>query len=202
MQTALAIRDRVVQAALLACWDWEVTETLPDLLDLYRMYPAADRWSTEAVEHSGGTAATAKKEWLVRFGHPLKQRARPALFASLKRTLEQLTGRTFASTTTPTGPNRADTPASRGIRARGRSSSGATPPTPTNRAAAGAPARRKHGAGRTRFSPHLLHPLHAAPPATTRGRGHQPPGPTPRSRIVNIQDPPSCPARTRGRRSA
>lgn len=70
---------------------------LPGVLSLFRMYPTAATWETGAIEHAGGTNATAKAEWLVVFGHPQKQRARPKVHAALVAALKELTGEDLAS---------------------------------------------------------------------------------------------------------
>lgn len=85
--------DELVTEALAAITAWKLTEALPDVSFLFRMYPRENRWETGAIVHLGGTNASAKAEWMRYFGHPLKQKARPAVYRSLLSTLEALLGR-------------------------------------------------------------------------------------------------------------
>lgn len=71
--------DELAVAAVDAAQSWDTRELACELTVLLRMYPRAHRWETGAVTHLGGTTASAKAEWMRLFGHPLKQRARPAL---------------------------------------------------------------------------------------------------------------------------
>jgi hypothetical protein len=71
--------DELAVAAVEAAQSWEARELACELAVLLRMYPRAHRWETGAVTHLGGTNASAKAEWMRLFGHPLKQRARPAV---------------------------------------------------------------------------------------------------------------------------
>jgi hypothetical protein len=58
---------------------------LPAMLELYRMYPTPDSVRTDIDG----------ERRLALFGHPLKQRARPAVVAALKRSLAEITGQAF-----------------------------------------------------------------------------------------------------------
>lgn len=88
--------DELVIKTLELLARWKAVFALPAVLELYRMYPSEYRWETGAVVDVGGTDATAKARWMVRFGHPDKQRARPAVWAAIQRMLEAVTHRTFA----------------------------------------------------------------------------------------------------------
>lgn len=87
--------DPLVAEVLDAFAAWRVTSALPEILALYRRYPAPGSWETGAVVHLGGTDASAQRAWMVLFGHPDKQRARPLVVAAIERALPALTGRPF-----------------------------------------------------------------------------------------------------------
>jgi hypothetical protein len=86
-------------ALVIAVLDWmgrhKVSSALPAVLDLLRMYPTEASWETGAVIDLGGTNASAKATWMVRFGHPDKQRARPEVYQSLQAMLSAVLGQTF-----------------------------------------------------------------------------------------------------------
>jgi hypothetical protein len=87
--------DELVTATLATLARWKEWSALPAVLELYRMYPTEYQWETGAVVDLGGTNATAKATWMVRFGHPDKQRARPDVARGLRAYLEVVTGRSF-----------------------------------------------------------------------------------------------------------
>jgi hypothetical protein len=61
------------------------------------MYPDESRWETGAVVDLAGTNATARARWMVRFGHPGKQRARPEVVLAIRDALRRVTGTGFDS---------------------------------------------------------------------------------------------------------
>lgn len=75
----------------------KVKESLHALLDLFRMYPTDATWATGGVTDISGTDATARAKWMVRFGHPYKQKPRPDVFHALSKALVAITGRSFDS---------------------------------------------------------------------------------------------------------
>jgi len=89
--------DALVAAVLGALGKAKVWAALPSMADLYDMYPTADSWETGAVVDLGGTNATAKAKWMVRFGDPGKRRARPAVHEALLGALTAMCGETFAT---------------------------------------------------------------------------------------------------------
>jgi len=89
--------DDLVVETLGAIGQWGLESALPNLLDLYRMYPTEVSYETGEVVHAAGTDATAKQAWMAIFGHPDKRRARPRVHAALQECLETLTGRGFES---------------------------------------------------------------------------------------------------------
>lgn len=89
--------DTLVVATLETIAEWRIESALPELLELYRMYPAEHQWGTGAVQDRSGTNASAKAKWMARFGHPFKRRPRPEVHGALQRALEAITGQTFES---------------------------------------------------------------------------------------------------------
>jgi len=72
---------------------YPVEAVLPRVLELFRMYPTPFTWETGAVVDLAGTNATAKAKWMLRFGHPDKQRARPQVVEALIATIEGVSGK-------------------------------------------------------------------------------------------------------------
>jgi hypothetical protein len=87
--------DGLVIETLGAFRDWKTEAALPALLDLYRCYPTPSTWETGAIVDLGGTNASAEARWMVLFGHPERQRARPEVVEALEACLEAITGRRF-----------------------------------------------------------------------------------------------------------
>jgi len=88
--------DGLVVGVLDVVGAWKAWPTLPDVLALYRCYPDPARRETGAVTDLDGTNASARATWIVLFGHPEKQRARPDVVKGLRRALESVTGTAFA----------------------------------------------------------------------------------------------------------
>jgi hypothetical protein len=84
--------DDLVVCVLEALGRARRADALPAILELYRMYPTAASWETGSVVDRAGTNATAKASWMVRFGHPGKQRARPRVHEAVGTALAAITG--------------------------------------------------------------------------------------------------------------
>jgi hypothetical protein len=89
--------DAVVLGALSRIQAWEDWSALPAVHELLQMYPTDVSWETGAVVDLAGTNATAKATWMVRFGHPDKQRARPDVHAAIVRTISAISGETITT---------------------------------------------------------------------------------------------------------
>jgi hypothetical protein len=85
--------DEVVIGALSLLARTGAQAALPAVLELWRMYPNEATWETGAVVDLAGTDASAKATWMVRFGHPDKQRARPEVVRAVRAAVERLAGR-------------------------------------------------------------------------------------------------------------
>jgi hypothetical protein len=88
--------DALVIAVLDAAGAAKSWPLLPEILALYRCYPAPSVWETGAVVDLAGTNATAKAKWMLLFGHPQKQRARPDVVKALRAALTAITGTSLA----------------------------------------------------------------------------------------------------------
>lgn len=93
--------DLVVSAlGMLARWkDWSV---LPDMLDLYELYPSEDKVEVGSTAVDTGTAGSAdqqaaKRAWFAKYGDPDRRRARPPVVRALRQALTDITGETFAT---------------------------------------------------------------------------------------------------------
>lgn len=89
--------DDLVVLTLQLARDWDVRELTPDLVQLLRMYPTNASWETGAVTHISGTNASAQAAWMRLYGHPDKQRARPAVYDAVTETLSAWAERKIAS---------------------------------------------------------------------------------------------------------
>ncbi|MCA9317126.1 MAG: hypothetical protein KDB73_16680, partial [Planctomycetes bacterium] len=85
--------DVVVVSALKLIAVGKDERALPEMLELFRQYPEPARYETGGVVDRGGTNATAKAAWMVRFGHPDKRRARPHVHAALRAAVLAVLGR-------------------------------------------------------------------------------------------------------------
>jgi hypothetical protein len=66
---------------------------LPAMFELYRMYPDSGAMDTEFIVKEHGMSADGRRKWLALFGHPVKQRSRPAVVKALQEASEQITGK-------------------------------------------------------------------------------------------------------------
>lgn len=87
--------DDLVVAVLARMGKTKSWTALPEVLALYQMYPVKALWQTGAVNNALGTPAQAKADWMVRFGHPDKQRARPKVVVAIRTMLKAVTGKDF-----------------------------------------------------------------------------------------------------------
>ena len=87
--------DALVIETLETFAKWRLQAALPDLVELYRMYPTERAWETSHILQRAGNARRAKTIWMVQFGHPNKQRYRPEVVQALRKCLESITGRSF-----------------------------------------------------------------------------------------------------------
>jgi hypothetical protein len=97
--------DKTLAAFLQNPYDELVVETLgllgrrrsfhalPAMLELYRMYPDPAAMDTGFIVQEHGMSADGRKKWLALFGHPMKQRSRPAVVKALREALERITGK-------------------------------------------------------------------------------------------------------------
>jgi hypothetical protein len=72
-------------------------QALPAMYELYRMYPEPGAMDTGFIVKEHGMSADGRKKWLALFGHPMKQRARPAVVKALQEALERMTGKKVES---------------------------------------------------------------------------------------------------------
>jgi hypothetical protein len=86
--------DHLAETTLTVVETWKLDDLVRELLDLFRMYPRANRWETGAVVQIGGTNASSKAAWMSLFGHPLKQRTRPTVYAKIVTCASALAGTT------------------------------------------------------------------------------------------------------------
>lgn len=89
--------DDLVVLTLKVAREWDVRDLTSDLVQLLRMYPTNASWETGAVTHISGTNASARDAWMRLYGHPDKQRARPAVYAAVTETLSAWAERKIAS---------------------------------------------------------------------------------------------------------
>lgn len=85
--------DDLVVVTLRAAREWDVQDIAKDVVMLLRMYPTVASWETGAVTHISGTNASAQAAWMRLYGHPDKQRARPAVYRAVTETLTAWAGR-------------------------------------------------------------------------------------------------------------
>lgn len=92
--------DDLVALALTMLGRWKQWNVLPDMLDLYELYPTEDKVnvgsSTVDTGAAGGAdAQAAKRKWMAKFGDPDRRRARPVLVRALRAALTEITGEKF-----------------------------------------------------------------------------------------------------------
>jgi hypothetical protein len=89
--------DPLVAELLGALAAWKCVAALRAILDLFRCYPTEASYETGAVVDPAGTDASAKRTWMVKFGHPDKRRPRPDVTRAIDRALLALTGEALTS---------------------------------------------------------------------------------------------------------
>jgi hypothetical protein len=92
--------DELVALVLATFGKWKEWSMLPDMLDLYEMYPTEDHVEVGSVSvdtgaAGGADAAAARRKWMAKFGDPDKRRPRPKLVRALKQALLDITGKEF-----------------------------------------------------------------------------------------------------------
>lgn len=89
--------DALAVAVLRTLSDWRDPRFLPDILALFRMYPAPNRWETGVVIDISGTDASARAKWMAVYGDPEKRRPRPAVHEAIRSAAERITGEACAT---------------------------------------------------------------------------------------------------------
>ncbi|MCG3135457.1 MAG: hypothetical protein HMLKMBBP_03113 [Planctomycetes bacterium] len=92
--------DELVACALTLLAKWKVWAALPDMQDLYEMYPSEDQHNTGSTAVDTGAAGSgdaqaAKRAWMSKYGDPDRRRARPVLVRALRAALTEITGEKF-----------------------------------------------------------------------------------------------------------
>jgi hypothetical protein len=92
--------DDLVAQVLGLFGKWKEWSVLPDLLDLYEIYPKEDEFQTGSASVDTGAAGNedaqaAKRKWMAKFGDPDRRRPRPKVVKALKKALTDITGETF-----------------------------------------------------------------------------------------------------------
>jgi hypothetical protein len=92
--------DDLVAMSLAMLGKWKVWPVLPDLLDLFEIYPKEDEFSTGSVTVDTGAAGNedanaAKRKWMAKFGDPDRRRPRPKVVKAVKKALLDITGKSF-----------------------------------------------------------------------------------------------------------
>jgi hypothetical protein len=88
-------------AFVLDCFGrWKEWTVLPEMLDLFEMYPEEDRYETGSTSVDTGSAGSAdqqaaKRKWMAKYGDPDKRRPRPKVVQAIKRNLKEITGQEF-----------------------------------------------------------------------------------------------------------
>lgn len=89
--------DDVVVITLGMLGKWKEFTVLPDIQELFDIYPAEDRYETGSVSVDTGAAGSAdasaaKRKWMSKFGDPDKRRARPTVVRAIKKAVLDITG--------------------------------------------------------------------------------------------------------------
>ena len=88
--------DGLVAETLAAIGKWELRDAMPELLELYRMYPTRCTYDTSIWQAAARlNEQHARATYTMRFGHPDKRRSRPEVYRALHACLESLTDRRF-----------------------------------------------------------------------------------------------------------
>lgn len=94
--------DDLVALVLGAFGTWKEWTVLPELVDLFEIYPEPDSFETGSVTVDTGAAGSAdqqaaKRKWMSKFGDPDRRRPRPKVHHALKQALKDITGEDFAT---------------------------------------------------------------------------------------------------------
>jgi len=89
--------DELVALVLELFGIWKEWTVLPEIRDLWEMYPYEDRFETGSVKVDTGSAGTedqraARSKWMAKYGDPDKRRPRPKVTQAIKRVVPAITG--------------------------------------------------------------------------------------------------------------
>lgn len=89
--------DDVVVITLGMLGKWKEWTVLPDIQELFDIYPTEDSYQTGSVSVDTGAAGSAdasaaKRAWMGRFGDPDKRRPRPKVVKAIKQAILDITG--------------------------------------------------------------------------------------------------------------
>ena len=92
--------DDLVVSSLAMLARWKAWGALPEMLDLYELYPTEDRVDVGSTAVDTGAAGSAdqqaaKRAWFAKYGDPDRRRARPPVVRALRQALTDITGQTF-----------------------------------------------------------------------------------------------------------
>ncbi|HEU4394296.1 MAG TPA: hypothetical protein VFS92_01950 [Planctomycetota bacterium] len=92
--------DDLVAMSLGMLGKWKVWPVIPDIRELFEIYPKEDEFQTGSVTVDTGAAgnedsAAAKRKWMAKFGDPDRRRPRPKVVKALKKALLDITGKQF-----------------------------------------------------------------------------------------------------------
>jgi len=92
--------DDLVAISLGMLGRWKIWAVLPDLHELFEIYPKEDEFQTGSVTVDTGAAGNedanaARRKWMAKFGDPDRRRPRPKLVKALKQALLEITGQAF-----------------------------------------------------------------------------------------------------------
>jgi hypothetical protein len=89
--------DDVVVVTLGMLGKWKEWTVLPEIQELFDIYPEEDSYQTGSVSVDTGAAGSAdataaKRKWMAKFGDPDKRRPRPKVVKAIKKALLDITG--------------------------------------------------------------------------------------------------------------
>lgn len=92
--------DDLVAHVLSMFGKWKEWTVLPELVDLYEMYPAEDKVnvgsaSVDTGAAGSGDAQAAKRAWTAKYGDPDRRRARPKVVRAMRKAVLDITGETI-----------------------------------------------------------------------------------------------------------
>ncbi len=92
--------DDLVALVLQSFGAWKEWSVLPELADMFDIYPEPDSFETGSVSVDTGASGStdqqaAKRRWMAKFGDPDRRRARPVVHRALMAALKAITGEEF-----------------------------------------------------------------------------------------------------------